>query len=51
MEKVKNISGMFWASDLLQGRLPLPQKPKQNKETEFDKLLSDEIKQLKEEQK
>lgn len=45
--KVKQLGGMFWASDLLQGKKPLPQKPqKQNKETEFHSMLETEIKLL-----
>jgi hypothetical protein len=46
-KKVKNISGMFWASDLLNGHLPLPQKQnKKLKETEFQSMLETEIKLL-----
>ncbi len=47
-KKVNNISGMFWASDLLDGRKPIPQKQKQNNENDFQNLLDVEIKRLKE---
>lgn len=52
--KVKQLSGIFWASDLLNGRSPLPLPQKQNKEpkeTEFQSLLDKEIELLKEEKK
>ncbi len=50
--KVKQLGGMFWASDLLNGHLSLPQKQnKEPKETEFQSLLDKEMELLKEKKK